>query len=118
MGLMVHDTTGTQTDCPKPLSRKKLRQLMPHNLKNLSSNGLRRFGHKPGWKIWSVLTQKRQQRKDKRKLFEKKSLPDGTTYQLIPNAADLVAIKPTIFERLGSLFATMTKREQRKKAKG
>jgi len=90
---------------------------MPHNLKNLSSNGMRRFGHKPGWKIWSVLTQKRQQRKDKRKLFEKKSLPDGTTFQLVPNAADLLEIKPTIFERMGSLFSNLRKREERESTK-
>jgi hypothetical protein len=125
MSLIHHDTTGTQTDCPKPLSRKKLRQLMPHNSRNLTTmaltdreNPIRMLGRKTGWKMWSNLTRKRQERKTKRKLFERKTLPDGTEFQLMPNAADLVEIKPTIFERLGGIFGNLRRQFERQKAKG
>ena len=40
MPLIHHDTTGTATDCPRPLSRKKLKQLMPQNHDDLTSGAL------------------------------------------------------------------------------
>jgi hypothetical protein len=119
MALMIHDTTGTQTDCPLPLSRKKIRQLMNHNHENLSGSMLdRSIGHKQGRKVFSKISQKRQERQKKRKLFEKKTLPDGTSFQLIPNAADLLAIKPTIFESLGGFFKNLQRKFERQKARG
>jgi hypothetical protein len=39
MNIIHQDTTATQTICEKPLSRKKLRQLMPHN-KELTAHTL------------------------------------------------------------------------------
>jgi hypothetical protein len=125
MALMIHDTTGTQTDCGKPLSRKKLKQLMPLNHDDLTSGALinqknpfHLSGRGRGFKAVSTVLQKRRARQDKRKLFEKKTLPDGTSYQLIPNAADLAEIKPTLFERLGGLFGGFKKKFERMQAKG
>jgi hypothetical protein len=40
MALLHHDTTGTQTDCPRPLSRKKLRSLCNQNRNNLTNGSL------------------------------------------------------------------------------
>jgi hypothetical protein len=125
MALMIHDTTGTQTDCPKPLSRKKLRQLMPMNRSDLTAGSLKNSknpfhiaGRVSGWKAVSAVMQKRRERQDKRKLFEKRSLPDGTTFQMLPNAVDLVDIKPTLFERVGGLFSKLRRQFEREKAKG
>ena len=125
MALLHHDMTGTQTDCEKPLSRKKLRTLVPHSRNDLTAGALRNpknpfhiAGRLRGWKIWAIVAQKREQRHKLRKLLEKKTLPDGTTYQLVPTAAELEVIKPTMFERLGSLFGNLRKRAEREKAKG
>ena len=41
--LYQRDTTGTQTDCDKPLSRKKAKQLMRHN-DSLTSRAMVRIG--------------------------------------------------------------------------
>ncbi len=109
MPLKIHDMTGTQTDCPRPLSRKKLKQLMPQN-RNLSGHG--------GPKLFPRWKQKRKQRADKRRLHSKRSLSDGTTYQLLPNAADLEMMKPTLFERLGGLFGNLKLRYERSKKLG
>lgn len=118
MGLMIHDQTGTQTDCEKPLSRKKLKQLMPRNphLSSLSMN--ERFGRKTGFKLFSNIAKKRQERARKRKLFSKHSLPDGTTFQLMPTAAEVHEMRPTIFERLGGLFKNLQRKAERQSAKG
>ena len=40
MPLIHHDTTGTATDSVRPLSRKKLKQLMPQNHDDLTSASL------------------------------------------------------------------------------
>jgi hypothetical protein len=118
MALLHHDMTGTQTDCEKPLSRKKLKRLMPNN-PGLTSRNLREvFNRSIGPKAFSLMKKKRLERSAKRKLLEKKTLPDGTTYQLVPTAAELEVIKPTMFERLGSLFGNLRKLAEREKAKG
>jgi hypothetical protein len=118
MDLMIHDTTGTQTDCKKPLSRKKLKRLMRNN-PGLTSRNLREvFSRSIGPKAFSLMKKKRLERSAKRKLFEKKTLPDGTSYQLMPNVLDLVEIKPTIFERVGGLFGKLRRQLEREKAKG
>ena len=118
MVFMIHDKTGTQTDCLKPLSRKKLKQLMPHNLNLTSKNLLEKTNRVIGPKAFSLMKTKRLERKTRRKLFEKRTMPDGTTFQLLPNAVDLEVIKPTVFERLGSLFGNLRKRAERESARG
>ena len=115
--LMHHDTTETQTDCPRPLSRKKLKRLMWRNLDLTTANLKEKIGRRIGLKFFSRLAQKRQERRDRRKLFEKRVKPDGTVVQLLPNAADLEIIKPTIFERMGSMFKNLRQRAERESAR-
>lgn len=117
MVFMIHDKTGTQTDCQKPLSRKKLKQLMPQNKFLTARNLLEKTGRVIGSKSLSNVYRKRMERKSRRKLFEKRALPDGTQFQLLPNAADLEIIKPTMFERLGSFFGNLRKRAERESAR-
>lgn len=118
MNLMHHDTTGTQTDSARPLSRKKLKQLMPKN-EGLRSKTLNlKFGRRIGHKLWPKVWQKREERHRLRKLYTPRVLDDGTKIQLVPTQADIETMKPTLFERLGGLFGGMTKRFQRKQAMG
>jgi len=118
MPLKIHDMTGTQTDCPKPLSRTKLKQLMPWN-RNLGRGDVQKAtGHAGGPKRVPWWRKKRKQRQDKRRLHAERSLPDGTTFQLLPNAADLEIMKPTLFERLGGLFGNLKLRYERSKKLG
>lgn len=125
MAFLHHDVTGTQTDCDKPLSRKKLRSLVPHSRNYLTADALGNpknpfhiVGRLRGWKLWPTVAQKREQRRKLRKLFEKKTLPDGTTYQLTPFPAEVEAMKPTLFERLGGFFGGLQRKFEREKAKG
>ena len=64
--LMHHDTTETQTDCPRPLSRKKLKRLMWRNLDLTTANLKEKIGRRIGLKFFSRLAQKRQERRDRR----------------------------------------------------
>ena len=77
-----------------------------------------RLGRAIGQASISTVKEKQRARRDKRKLFEKRALPDGTSYQLIPNAADRAEIAPTLFERLGGLFGGFKKKFERMQAKG
>jgi hypothetical protein len=104
--FVQHDTTGTQTVCPKPLSRK----VLPESLAKSNRKGGRRR--------WPLAWQKREERAKLRKLFTKRTLADGTTVQLIPNAAEVEEMKPTIFERLGGMFGKLRTQLERGKAKG
>jgi hypothetical protein len=116
---VIHDTTGSQTDCQKPLSRKKLRQLMPQNRDNLTSKALTRsMGRRSGFKLFSQAKQKRAERAKLRKRFSKHTLPDGTTFQLIPKPHEVEVMKPTVIERVSGLFAKLRKQFERQKAKG
>ena len=123
--LMHHDRTGTETDSARPLSRKKLKQLMPHNHDDLTSGSLANpknpfhiSGRKYGHKLWSRVARKREERSKLRRLFTKRTLDDGTTVQLIPTPAEVEMMKPTIFERLGGLFGHMRRKFEREKARG
>jgi hypothetical protein len=115
MTFLIHDTTDTQTDSPWPLSRKKLRQLMLGNRANLTAKALQHTGRRRGLKLLALWKQKRQARQNKRKLFEKRALPGGITFQLMPNAADKAAIAPTLLERM---FAVFKRKRERGQAKG
>ena len=117
MALMIHDTTGTQTDCPKPLSRKKLKQLMWRNPGLTTANLLEKIGRRVGLKRVPWWKQKRKAREDKRRLHSRRTLADGTTFQLTPTTADLEVMKPTLFERLGSMFKNLRQRAERESAR-
>lgn len=104
--FIQHDTTGTQTVCDKPLSRK----VLPEMFANRNRKG--------GRKRWTAMAQKREERAKLRKLFTERTLADGTTVQLIPNAAEIEEMKPTIFERLGGMFGKLRTQFERGKSKG
>ena len=125
MNLIHHDTTGTQTDSARSLSRKKLKRLMPQYQpgrvigESLDSKGLSaKFGRRIGHKLWPKAWQKREERHRLRRLYTPRTLDDGTNIQLVPTPAEVETMKPTLFERLGGLFGNMTKRFQRKQAMG
>ena len=118
MPLLHHDTTGTQTDCPKPLSRKKLKQLMPQNRGLRTATLKETIGRRIGLNVFSAMFRKRQERSAKRKLHTKRTLSDGTTFQLIPNAADIAAMKPTIFERMAGMFGLLRRKTERAQQRG
>jgi hypothetical protein len=86
---------------------------------NLTTASLqKKIGRRIGLSFFSKLNQKRQERANKRRLHSKQSLPDGTTFQLLPNDADLKMMKPTLFERMSSLFGSLQRKAERQKAKG
>ncbi len=125
MPLIHHDTTGTATDSVRPLSRKKLKQLMPQNHDDLTRGSLMDpknpffiAGRKPGLRIWRKAAQKREQRSKLRKFFAKRQLPDGTDFYAVPTPAEVEAMKPTLFERMGGLFGKMKRTFEREKARG
>lgn len=111
MGLMIHDTTGTQTDCPKPLSRKKLRQLMPHNRPNLTARMLERSVGR-----LTADTRKRMRETEAEQKRERKLQLAGVPADA--RGMDSDGANTSVFKRLSDKFANMTEREQRKKAKG
>jgi hypothetical protein len=112
MALMWKDTTGTQTDCEKPLSRKKLKSLMPRSRMGLTSRELYAKTGRTNWKIRRELAQAEEQRKAKAELD---AIESKATYKL----SDLLEAeeKPSIFKRLGSLFGNLQKRAERESAK-
>ena len=60
--LMIHDTTGTQTDSVAPLSRKKLKRLMWRNPSLTTRNLQETFGRRIGLKLFSKVKQKQRER--------------------------------------------------------
>lgn len=106
--LMIHDTTGTQTDCPKSLSRKKLKQLMPLN-HGLTAKALYRgFGRMSP-------AMKRELRAAE---AAAKAEARGEEIEIpIPKVAHTTP-KPNLFNRLGAKLANLRKQAERKIAKG
>jgi hypothetical protein len=117
MALMWKDKTGTSTDCERPLSRKKLKRLMWRNPGLTTATLQEKFGRRIGLKFFSKVKQKQQERASKRRLHAKRTLPDGTKFQLLPTVADLEVMEPTIFERMGSMFKNLRKRAERESAR-
>lgn len=112
MALMWKDTTGTATDCEKPLSRKKLKQLMPHSRMGLTSRELYAKTGRTNRKIRLALAQAEQERKEAE---AEAAVESKATFKLIGDEADE---KPNLFNRLGSLFGNLRKKAEREKAKG
>jgi hypothetical protein len=113
MALMWKDTTGTSTDCEKPLSRKKLKALMPHSRMGLTSRELFAKTGRTNWKIRRELAEAEAQRKAEAELDAANS---KTTAKLIPLAPKEES-KPNLFKRLGSLFGDLRKRAERESAR-
>jgi hypothetical protein len=105
MTLFHRDTTFSQTDCPKPLSRKKLRQLRWHHPAETSSSWLEQLlGRKRG----------KAHRSGARKQHIEAigQLADGTKYTLTKQAP------LTLMERMASTFKTALGKFQRAQKRG
>ena len=108
MTLFHRDTTFSQTDCPKPLSRKKLRQLRWHHPAETSSNWLEQlFGRKRGKAHRSGA---RVAHKDR--LVKAGVLQDGTKYELHAKTP------LTLMERMTDRFKAVLGRFQRAQKRG
>ena len=117
MALIHHDLTGTQTDCPKPLSRKKLRSLMRQNHSSVTAKAI---WHR--WKRMSPHMRMALEREEKRlrEAMEGKTLPDGTkarlTKTLTVQALD-AAETPSIVTRLLGFFGNLLRKAERESAR-
>lgn len=61
--FFIRDPRGTQSACPRPLSRKKLRQIMGHNHANLTAERLaERSGRATHWMRKAARDAERDQR--------------------------------------------------------
>lgn len=114
--LMWTDPTGKQSTCPKPLSRKKLKQLMPRNSSRLTAKELyHRFGRmSPSMKRELENKKKRAEDMAEATRAGKVSLVD------IAGAidAEIAEAKPSIFKRLGGFFAGLKQKSDRAAARG
>ena len=118
--LMHHDTSGTETDSVKPLSRKNLRRLMWGNRQAVSSSAMKeRLGREKGKKSFGEARQKQRERKAHAKLIKKGTLPDGTAYELSPSPMEVRQFlhDQSIVGRLGNLFKGLRRKAERESAK-
>ena len=105
MTLFHRDTTSSQTDCPKPLSRKKLHRLMPQNQGFTSGAWLEKmFGRKRG--------KARRSGARKAHIEAVGQLQDGTKYQLIRQ------VPVTLFDRMKATFKAALLKVTRARQRG
>ena len=116
MALIHHDTTGTQTDSAKPLSRKNLRSLCGHNTQAFTSRLLYKKTGRLNASIIKELAAAEAEKK-RRETEEKEALESKATYKLIePEKAE--ETKPNLFKRLWTMFGNLRKRAERESARG
>jgi hypothetical protein len=112
--LIHHDTTGTQTDCEKPLSRKKLKRLMPHSRMALTSRAMYHRTGRLNANIRKELAALEEARKAQEELAATES---KATYKLSDLPGAEKDKKPSLFNRLGSMFGNLRKKAERESAK-
>ena len=119
MNLFHHDTTGTETDSARPLSRKKLRSLMYHNRAALTGGALA-FKTKGARPSMQMRIAKRVEEKAARLSEAEQKREAALILAGVPATERGLddADKPNIFKRMSGMFADMTKRFQRGQAKG
>jgi hypothetical protein len=113
MALMHHDTTGTQTDCPRPLSRKKLKQLMPQSSMSLTSRAMFARTGRLNTKIRRELAEAERKRKAERELSASDS---KATYKLIEQES-VGEKKPNLLKKLSGFFGNLQRRAERESAR-
>jgi len=111
--LIHHDTTGTQTDCEKPLSRKKLKSLMPHSRMALTS---RAMYHRTG-RLNANIRKELAALEEARKAQEELAATESKATFKLSDLPQIEEKKPNLFKRLGSFFGNLQKRAQRESAK-
>lgn len=113
--LFIKDTTGTQTDCPKPLSRKKLKQLMPRNSSRLTAKELyHRFGRMSPLMKRDLERAKRESEAAQKE--EKELMLAGVPPEERGPEKELP--KPSIFRRMSGFFAGLKQKSDRAAARG
>lgn len=114
MALMWKDTTRTQTDCEKPLSRKKLRQLMSHNTHMLTARMLEakhgRFTKATKKRIRETEAEQKRERE-----LQLAGVPAGDR---APEPDPGGHTKTSIFKRMSGFFAGLRRKVERSNAKG
>lgn len=122
MNLFHHDTTGTQTDSAKPLSRKKLRSLMSQNRAGLTGGQLafKSKGARPSMQM--RIARKVAEREERLKAIyvETPQAEGGHDDRVLAAAmAEIVKpaeAKPTISDRISDMLGLS--KFQRRKAMG
>jgi 5-hydroxyisourate hydrolase-like protein (transthyretin family) len=117
MALMIHDTTGTQTDCGKPLSRKKLKQLMPQSSMRLTA---RMLYEKTGRLSPAIKAELARMEREKKAMEKAATDTDGTTFKWgDPKGVveETAQGKPNIFKRLKRMFDALPKQDRQRKRK-
>ena len=101
----IQDQTGTQTNCPRPLSRKKLRQLRWHHPATTSGSFL--------YKLFSRKQGKAHRSGARKTHIEAQGqLADGTKYQLIRQ------VPVTLFDRMKATFKAALLKVRRSQQRG
>lgn len=114
MPVMYHDTTGKTPDCPRPLSRKKLKQLMPMN-KGLTARALFHQYKRMSPQMQRDLLAAQRETEANKKKEEALKLAGVPPEERGPEEE---IAKPSIFRRLSGMFAGLKKAADRKKAMG
>ena len=118
MALMHHDTTGTQTDSVKPLSRKKLKQLMRQQHGALTSRAMFARTGRLNAGIRKEIAAAVAKRKTDLEAAE--SVKAGKfSYSLSDKSSDKAEeAKPSIFKRFGKFFGNLQRKADRESARG
>lgn len=108
MTLFHVDQTETQTDCPKPLSRKKLRQLRWHHPASTSGGWLEQLlGRRRGKAYRS-----RVRHETRTKVLAQGKLEDGAEYKLQQQ------VPVTLFDRMKATLKVALGKFQRAQKRG
>jgi hypothetical protein len=103
--LFIVDTTGTQTNCPRPLSRKKLRQLCPHSRAGLTRTQMYS-------KYMRVSGKMRAELKAQKEHAEQLAAIRATN-AIVKPTPDAEPAKPSIFARLSGFFGGLKRKAER-----
>lgn len=105
MTLFHRDTTSSQTDCPKPLSRKKLRQLRWHHPASTSGGWLEKLLNRKRGKAHRSGARKQH-------IEAQGVLADGTKYTLTKQ------VPLTLFDRMKATLKVALGKFQRAQKRG
>ena len=117
MPLMWKDTTGTATDCEKPLSRKKLKALMPSSRMGLTSRELYAKTGRLNANIRKELAEAERKRLEAAALAVSETKTTAKFVASDPSEAEAPK-NSSLFNRLGSMFDKLRRSAERESRKG
>jgi hypothetical protein len=103
--LFIVDTTGTQTNCPRPLSRKKLRQLCPQSHAGLTRREM--------FSKYGRTSAKMRKELKARKEYAEKMEALRATNAIVKPTPEAEPAKPSIFARLSGFFGGLKRKAER-----